>query len=227
MKRIEASILSADFGRLEDQVRQLEATGAVAAIHFDVMDGHFVPNITIGPLVVEALRPRTSLSFTVHLMISEPRRYLAEFARAGANTLIVHYEACPQLWPVLDDIRALGLRAGVAINPETPVDVLDEYLEAIDLVLVMSVHPGFGGQAFLNGSLEKVRASRRLLEQRGLGVEIAIDGGINAETIGSALEAGATVFAIGSALYRHPDGIGAAVAEIQARLKATERIGSE
>ena len=198
---IAPSILSADFGRLAEEVREVERAGA-EWIHVDVMDGRFVPNITIGPPVVRAIRAATTLPLDVHLMIVEPERYLGEFARAGADRLSVHVEACPHLHRTLQQIRDLGKRAGVVLNPATHETTIEYVLDTTDLVLVMSVNPGFGGQAFIPEVLPKVRAIRRMIGDRLIDLEI--DGGISPETAAQATEAGARVLVAGSAVFTHP-----------------------
>ena len=195
------SILSADFGRLAEEVRAAEQAGA-DWIHVDVMDGRFVPNITIGPVVVEAIRAATRLPVDVHLMIVEPERYLDAFAKAGADGLSVHVETCPHLQRTLQHIRDLGKRAGVVLNPSTHELTLEYVLDTADLVLVMSVNPGFGGQAFLPEVLPKVTAIRRMIGDRP--VHLEIDGGIAPETAERAVSAGARVLVAGSAVFRHP-----------------------
>ncbi len=189
MIKIAASILSADFARLGEQVHEAEQAGA-DYIHVDVMDGHFVPNITMGPVVVRAIRHVTRLPFDVHLMIESPEQYVAEFAAAGADIITVQQEACRHLHRVVEQIKALGKRAGVAINPATPTSTLQEILPFIDLVLVMTVNPGFGGQSFIETMPNKIAAMRDMIDTRRLGVELEVDGGIHAETAGKALSAG-------------------------------------
>ena len=200
MIKIAPSILSADFGRLAEEVRAVEAAGA-DVIHIDVMDGHFVPNLTIGPLVVRAIRPTTELPFDVHLMIEAPERYIEDFAEAGADWISVHVETCPHLHRTIQQIKSLGKWAGVAINPATPLEALDYILEEIDYVLIMSVNPGFGGQSFIPSSLRKIARLRELISQRGLSVAIEVDGGINLSTISQVSLAGAEIFVAGSAIY--------------------------
>ncbi|CAN5777501.1 MAG: ribulose-phosphate 3-epimerase [Gemmatimonadetes bacterium] len=199
--RIAPSILSADFTRLGEQIRQAEEGGA-EWIHVDVMDGHFVPNITIGPLIAKAARRSTALPLDTHLMIEKPERYLEAFAEAGVSLLTVHVETCPHLHRTLQQIRELGMRPGVAINPATSVEAISEALPFVDMVVIMSVNPGFGGQTFIPQSLEKIRKVRQMLDNRGLtDVELQVDGGITVETAPAVVAAGATVLVAGSAIY--------------------------
>ncbi len=202
--RIAPSILSADFGRLAEEVRAVEAAGA-DWIHVDVMDGRFVPNITIGPLVVEAVRKCTRLPVDVHLMIVEPERYVEAFAKAGADLVTVHAEASPHLHRTLQAIRAAGARPGVVLNPATPLDAIEYVLGDVALVLLMSVNPGFGGQSYIPAVTEKVRRLRRMADERGLELDIEVDGGIKASTVGAVAEAGANVFVAGTAVFGAPD----------------------
>ena len=203
MIKIAPSLLSADFARLEDEIRKAEAGGA-DWIHVDVMDGHFVPNITIGPPVIKSLRKTTELPFDVHLMIENPDRYLEDFARAGADILTVHWEACVHLHRTIQNIKELGVKTGVSINPATPVCVLENILEEIDLVLVMSVNPGFGGQKFIPGALKKILELKNIKNRCKLQFEIEVDGGINLENSMDVVRAGATVLVAGSAIYNAP-----------------------
>jgi ribulose-phosphate 3-epimerase len=203
---IAPSILSADFGRLAEDLQAVEAAGA-DWIHVDVMDGHFVPNITIGPLVVDAVRRYSTLPLDVHLMIEAPERYLGAFVSAGADRVTVHLETCPHLHRTLQEIRELGAHPGVAVNPATPISALKEVVPYVDLILVMTVNPGFGGQAFIPTSLEKIREARSLLESRGRGeVHVQVDGGVAEGTAAAMVEAGADVLVAGSAVYKHAGG---------------------
>ncbi|HZF51832.1 MAG TPA: ribulose-phosphate 3-epimerase [Polyangiaceae bacterium] len=197
---IAPSILSADFGILRDEVRAVEAARA-DWIHVDVMDGRFVPNITIGPLVVRAVRAATKLPLDVHLMIVEPERYVAEFAKAGADRISVHVEASPHLHRTLQQIRAAGAKAGVVLNPHTSEEQIRHVLPDLDLVLVMSVNPGFGGQTFIPSALPKIAALRQMIDRAGLPVEIEVDGGISKATSRSVIDAGASVLVAGSAVF--------------------------
>lgn len=199
--RIAPSILSADFARLGEEVRAIAAAGA-DYVHVDVMDGHFVPNITIGPMVVKALRTHTSLPFDVHLMISPADPYLEAFAEAGADILTVHPESGPHLHRSVQRIKALGLKAGVSLNPATPAKMLDYVLEDLDLVLVMSVNPGFGGQSFIDSQLRKIEALRKAIDKTGKTIDLEVDGGIDVETAKRAIAAGADVLVAGTATFR-------------------------
>ncbi|MCD6319305.1 MAG: ribulose-phosphate 3-epimerase [Candidatus Desulfofervidaceae bacterium] len=200
MFKIAPSILSADFARLAEEIRAVEEAGA-DWIHVDVMDGHFVPNLTIGPPVVASLRKVTDLPLDVHLMIEKPERFLEEFAKAGADILTVHVETCPHLHRTLQIIKKLGKKAGVSLNPATPLCFLEPVLEEVDLVLIMSVNPGFGGQKFIPSALDRIRQVRKWIEERGLNIDLEVDGGINADTIAKVAAAGANVFVTGSAVF--------------------------
>jgi ribulose-phosphate 3-epimerase len=198
--RIAPSILSADFARLGEEVRALDAAGA-DYIHIDVMDGHFVPNLTIGPAVVKALRPHSRLPFDVHLMIAPVDPLVPDFAAAGADIITVHPEAGPHLHRTLQLIKSLGKKAGVALNPATPVETVEHVLGDVDLVLVMSVNPGFGGQAFLDSQLDKIARLRRRIDETGRIIDLEVDGGINHETARRATDAGADVLVAGTASF--------------------------
>jgi len=204
--RIAPSILSADFSRLGAEIADVEKGGA-DWIHVDVMDGHFVPNMTIGPLVVEAIRPVTALPLDVHLMIEQPDRYIPAFARAGADLISVHVEACTHLHRTVGFIKEQGVKAGIVLNPATPLAVLDYVLdEQPDLILLMTVNPGFGGQQFIPAMLRKIRELRRMLNERGLShIDIEVDGGINEHTARQVIEAGANVLVAGNAVFNEPD----------------------
>jgi ribulose-phosphate 3-epimerase len=209
------SILSADFARLGEQVAEATAAGA-DRLQVDVMDGRFVPNITVGPLIVEAVRRHTALPIEAHLMIVEPERYLADFASAGADLLIVHQEASPHLHRTVEQIKRLGKKAGVAINPATPLAAVQEILDAVDLVLVMTVDPGFGGQDFIESMLSKIERLRSMLTGRGLTCDLEVDGGIHTATAPLAVRAGANVLVAGSAVYGDPAGVAAGLAKLRA-----------
>ena len=203
--KIAPSILSADFARLGEEVKMVEAGGA-GLIHIDVMDGHFVPNITIGPLIVKALRPHTDLPLDVHLMIENPDRYIDAFAEAGADYITVQVEACVHLHRVIQTIKAKGIKAGVALNPHTPLVNIEDIMADLDLVLIMSVNPGFGGQAFIPHTLDKLRRLRMLLQEQDLThIEVEVDGGVKLDNIREIAEAGAQLLVSGSGIFRTPD----------------------
>lgn len=204
MKKIAPSILSADFAKLGEEVRAVAAAGA-DYIHVDVMDGHFVPNITIGPPVVAALRAVTDLPLDVHLMITDPDRFIPDFATAGADIIVVHAEACWHLHRTVQLIRSLGKKAGVSLNPATPLQVLDYVLDELDLVLLMTVNPGFGGQSFIEACIPKIHALRGMLDRRGLETELEVDGGVKVDNIARISHAGADVFVAGSAVFGSND----------------------
>jgi ribulose-phosphate 3-epimerase len=215
--KIAPSILSADFAALGEAIARVEAAGA-DQLHIDVMDGRFVPNITVGPVVVAAIRKRTRLPLDVHLMIVEPERYLADFAKAGADMLTVHAEACPHLQRTLGQIRELGAKAGVALNPGTPPGVLDYVLDDLDLVLVMSVNPGFGGQTFIPSAYAKIRQVRTMAGTRPL--EVSVDGGVKIEHARLLAEHGASILVAGSAIFEAQD-----PAEMVARMRRAATAG--
>ena len=202
-KQIAPSILSADFSRLGEEIKAVESAGA-DLIHVDVMDGHYVPNITIGPGVVSSLRKTTSLPFDVHLMIEDPDRYIDAFVDAGSNIITVHAEAVTHLHRTVQYIKTKGVRAGVSLNPSTPLACVEEILPYIDLLLIMTVNPGFGGQKFITGMLPKIRKARELAQASGLKMAIEVDGGVTAENIGTLADAGADIFVAGAAVFGSP-----------------------
>jgi len=216
--KIAPSILAANFARLGDQVAEVERAGA-DRIHVDVMDGHFVPNISMGPVVVEALRPITRLPLEVHLMIEEPDRYLDAFIEAGADTLLVHQEGAINLHRTIQHINSRGKKAGVVINPATPAEMVQEILGDVGIVLVMTVNPGFGGQEFIESTLTKIRRVREMIDRCRTGCEVEVDGGIEVHTVPKAAEAGAEVFVAGSSIFHAPGGIAAGMEHLRAALK--------
>lgn len=218
MIAIEPSILSADYTRLGEQAREAETAG-VEGIQVDVMDGQFVPNITFGPGIVRALRNAVNVTLDVHLMIVEPERYLKEFADAGADRLFVHQEACTHLHRVLQTIREFGIEAGVAINPATPLSVLEEVLDLADIIQVMTVNPGFGGQEFIQSQLSKISHLRQISDERGHHTPIAVDGGIDTTTAPLVVRAGATVLVAGSSIYNEKGTVAQNVAALRASIK--------
>jgi ribulose-phosphate 3-epimerase len=204
MVKIAPSILSADFSKLGEEIKDVERGGA-DYIHVDVMDGHFVPNITIGPLIVDSIRPITKLPLDVHLMIENPDQYIEDFAKAGADYITVHVEACRHLHRTIHLIKSLGVKAGVVLNPATPVQLIEPIIEDLDMVLLMSVNPGFGGQKFISSVLSKIKQVKEMSEQKGLNLEIEVDGGVNEEIALLCVEAGATVLVAGSAVFNQSD----------------------
>jgi ribulose-phosphate 3-epimerase len=223
LMKIAPSILAANFARLGEQVAEASAGGA-DYIHIDIMDGHFVPNLTMGPVVVESIRPYTKLPFDVHLMIEAPERYIAQFARAGADILTVHVEACTHLHRVVEQIKALGVRAGVALNPHMPLVMLEEILPYITQVNLMTVNPGFGGQTFIESMLPKITHLRRMLFERGLDLDIEVDGGVDVQTAPRCVQAGATVLIAGSSVFGKGDTIGEHIAALRASVAAVQQV---
>ena len=219
--KLAPSILSADFGRLGEQV--VEATKADADyIHVDVMDGHFVPNITIGPIVVAAIRSHTNIPLDVHLMIESPEKYISQFTQAGANIITVHVEACNHLHRVVESIKELKCKTGVSLNPSTPLSAIDEILPYVDLVLVMSVNPGFGGQQFIESSVDKIARLRRRLDELKLSAELEVDGGINAEIAPRVVRAGARVLVAGAAVFNKKESVAQSIGRIKKSLRNLE-----
>ncbi|MBI4297614.1 MAG: ribulose-phosphate 3-epimerase [Chloroflexi bacterium] len=216
--KLAPSILSADMARLGEQVAEATVAGA-DYIHVDVMDGSFVPNITIGPGVVAAIQRYTDLPLDVHLMINEPERHVAQFVQAGASIVTVHVEACPHAHRVLQQIKELGARAGASINPGTPLHALEEVLPELDLALIMSVNPGWGGQKFIESSLDKIARLRNLLDERGLAVELGVDGGITVENAAQVVKAGGRVLVAGSAVFHKGESVAQALGRLRESLK--------
>ncbi|BCG48697.1 Ribulose-phosphate 3-epimerase [Citrifermentans bremense] len=217
MKKIAPSILSADFARLGEEIKAIEAGGA-DYVHIDVMDGQFVPNITIGPLIVEAARRVTTLPLDVHLMIDAPDRYIPDFAKAGSDIIVVHAEATNHLHRTVQLIKSLGKKAGVSLNPATPLNLLDYVMEDLDLILLMTVNPGFGGQSFIEACIPKIQALRATMDRRGIEAELEVDGGVKTDNIARISHAGADVFVAGSAVFNSPD-YAATIAELKKKAK--------
>ena len=207
MKKIQISpsILSADFSNLEKDIKKLEAAGA-DMIHVDVMDGHFVPNITIGPPVIKALRSKTSLPFDVHLMIDPVHKYIKDFANAGADIITIHPEATPNLQESIDEIKSFKKKVGISLNPDTKIDIVEDYLDKVDLILIMSVYPGFGGQKFITDILEKIKSLKNLKDKKKLNFDIEVDGGINFSNFKSVIDAGANVLVSGTTIFKENNG---------------------
>jgi ribulose-phosphate 3-epimerase len=214
MIKLAPSILSADFARLGEQIAEVARAGA-DYIHVDVMDGHFVPNITIGAPVVASIRPVTSLPLDVHLMIEHPERYISEFVHAGADIITVHVEASPHLHATIRLIKELGVKVGVSINPPTPIGAVEEFLSHVDLVLIMSVNPGFGGQAFIPETLPKIASMRKMLDDRKLSAELEVDGGITADNAPDIVKAGADVLVAGNSVFRAKEGVSRALRRLR------------
>ena len=218
--KISPSILSADFSILGEQIHEAEDAG-VDYIHVDVMDGHFVPNITIGPLIVKALRPLTKLPMDVHLMIENPELYIEDFFKSGADIITVHQETCPHLHSTIKQIHDLGIRAGVSINPSTPVSTLEEIISEVDLVLLMSVNPGFGGQSYISSSTGKIKKLREMLDSCRSSADLEVDGGVNVETVCEVIGAGANSFVAGSAVFNDKKSVAENVRLLREKINST------
>ncbi|MCT4565058.1 MAG: ribulose-phosphate 3-epimerase [Maledivibacter sp.] len=200
MIKLSPSILSADFSNLLTDIRAAEEAG-VDLLHIDVMDGHFVPNISLGPVIMNSIKGKTSLPFDVHLMIENPDKYVPEFVQGGADIITVHVETCPHIHRTIQNIKSYGIKAGVSLNPGTSLHTIEEVLEEIDMVLIMSVNPGFGGQKFIEGSLRKISELRKMIDSRGLDIDIEVDGGVKVDNVSKIIDAGANVIVAGSAIF--------------------------
>lgn len=218
MVKLAPSILSADFSKLYEDVKKVEDAG-VEYLHIDIMDGHFVPNISFGPMVMKSLKGKTNLVKDVHLMIENPDQFIPEFVDAGADIIVVHQEACPHLHRTIQNIKSHGVKAGVSLNPATSISTLEEILPELDMVLIMSVNPGFGGQSFIESSLDKIKRLKKMIDDRGLDIDIQVDGGVKVSNVKKVVEAGANVIVAGSAIFAQPD-VKQAVADFR------EEIGS-
>lgn len=212
--KLAPSILSADFARLGEQIAEVAKAGA-DYIHIDVMDGHFVPNITIGAPVVASIRPLTSLPLDVHLMIEHPERYISDFAKSGADIITIHVEVCPHLHRTIQSIKELQVKAGVSLNPATPLSSIEEIMHYVDLILIMSVNPGFGGQSFIPATLPKIANARKMLDDKKLNAELEVDGGVTVDNTLSIVKAGATVLVAGNSIFRAKEGIDQALQKIR------------
>jgi len=204
MVKLAPSILSADFSKLYEDVKKVEDAG-VEYLHVDIMDGHFVPNISFGPVVLKSLKGKTNLFTDVHLMIENPDLYIEEFVSAGADIIVVHQEACPHLHRTIQNIKSFGVKAGVSLNPATSLQTIEEILPELDMVLIMSVNPGFGGQSFIESSLDKIKRLKKMIDDRGLKIDIQVDGGVKVSNVKKVVDAGANVIVAGSAIFAQPD----------------------
>lgn len=213
MVKLAPSILSADFSKLYEDVKKVEEAG-VEYLHIDIMDGHFVPNISFGPMVMKSLKGKTNLVKDVHLMIENPDQFIPEFVDAGADIIVVHQEACPHLHRTIQNIKSYGVKAGVSLNPATSISTLEEILPELDMVLIMSVNPGFGGQSFIESSLDKIKRLKKMIDDRGLDIDIQVDGGVKVSNVKKVVEAGANVIVAGSAIFAQPD-VAKAVADFR------------